>query len=222
MDRAWLTLLWILQDISIFIALLIFIVTNRAGRKNFVWIGWMLGVSLLTEILAHIGYWIFRLNMNLLNSLFEFFLVPIYFAFYKSKISSPGTVAALRLMMYAFLIFHFISVVFIRGIHDIHDYSAAFRSVVLMTYALIYFYTLMKDLPTQLVTRLPMFWINASILVYYANMLIISLLAEYIISVLKGDIILTWMVHNFLGIVHYSMLAIGLWGNRSLYTPRSS
>lgn len=221
MDRAYLTFLWILQDITIFIALVVFLITTRAGRKKFEWIGIILGASLLVEILGHIGYWVFRVNMNFLSMIFEFVIVALYYIFYSQKISSSKALLTMKLLLAGFVVFHLTSVI-IKGPHNTHDITGALRSMILVIYSLMFFYNLMKDLPTQLVTRLPMFWINASVLLYYSTILIISILAEYIVNVLKGDIILTWMVHNFMGVVHYSMIAIGLWSNRSLYSPRSS
>ena len=221
MDTTWLTVLWIVQDIAMVVALVIFATTSRAGRKKFEMIGWLLTVGILAETASTIGYYGFRANVNWFNTAYDLFVTPIYFLFYKTKINSLKTIAVMRILMFASIAFTVINALFIQGVDDIGEYSKAFGAFVLMIYALIYFYTLMKDLPTQLVTRLPMFWINASVLIYYANMFLIYLLTEYVLTVLKGSIIITWMVHNIIGIAHYAMLSIGLWSNRSLYLPRS-
>ena len=222
MDRAWLTLTAFLQDFAILVALLIFFATTVPGRKKFEWIGWILIVSLLADAISIGGYFIFRTNMNFSTVFHDVILVPLYFMFYRSKISAPKVRIMLTTMMIFAASFALINAIFLQGFNDIREFSKAFNSLVLMLYSVTYLYMLMKDIPAQLATRLPMFWVNTAVLVYYAFMLVIYLLSEYVLTVLNGSIIVIWFVHNLLGIIHYTMISVGLWSNRSLYRPRSA
>ena len=71
----------------------------------------------------------------------------------------------------------------------------------------------MKDLPTVEVFRLPIFWVNVAVLVYFSGNLFVFMLSDYLVTVLKDNLIVYWSFHNFLSIVKNILLAIGFYGS---------
>lgn len=109
---------------------------------------------------------------------------------------------------------------FIQGFGNTTSYTFVIRSLTITVISLLYFYVLVRDLPTESITKLPMFWINTSFLLYYAGVFFQWLLMDYLINELKGDVVNTYTIKNLIGVVHYLLIAFGLWYNRSLYLPK--
>jgi len=218
----WLTAIGIAQDAMMLAALIIFAITPKAGRKKFQLIGAVLAVGFFVDMMGFIGGGVFGFNMNLLNLCFTLFIVPAFFFFYRSKISSPKIITTFQVLMCLFFAFALVNAIFIQGITLISTYTMAFRGLVLMIYAITYHYVMTTELPRPVYVKLPIFWVNCALLTYYSVTFPIYLFTDYLYRDLKISIIPIWMVHNSVGVLYYTFLSIGLWRNRSLYTPQSS
>ncbi|NOT75128.1 MAG: hypothetical protein HOP08_09390 [Cyclobacteriaceae bacterium] len=84
-------------------------------------------------------------------------------------------------------------------------------SIVFIIYSIFFFYRLIQDLPTTQIQRLPMFWINAGFLIYYAGTIVLFIISDYLINVKNDPMISYWSFHNFLMIIRHIIFAIGLW-----------
>ena len=95
--------------------------------------------------------------------------------------------------------------------------------IIITIFALLHFFKLVRDLPSVSIFRVSMFWINGGMLIYFSGNLFLFAMADYLIYVLKDNMILYWSSHNFLGIVSYTFFAIALWQARrnSLQSPKS-
>ncbi|MEJ0031144.1 MAG: hypothetical protein WDO15_12550 [Bacteroidota bacterium] len=181
----------------------------------------LLGLALLTsfvgDMVGFIGGFILRMNMNTESNILALIGLSITIWFYKTKIRIGTTGKAVSILAIVFILFGIVNLIFIQGHEKMNLYTLAFGAVSLILISLVYFYLLIKELPTESITRLPMFWINTAILIYYSGTFFQYLLTDYLINVLKGDIVNTWTIHNFLGFVFYVIVSVGLWLNRSLY-----
>jgi hypothetical protein len=81
---------------------------------------------------------------------------------------------------------------------------------VIIFYGVIYFYRLMKDLPTMHLTRHPMFWFNSAFLIYGAGSLFLFAFLDYLINVLNNDLMIYWTFHNSLFIFHGCLVVVGV------------
>lgn len=218
----WLTALSHLQRASEVVALIIFLITPKAGRKNFLVIGIILAGSFFFDVIGRIAVDLLHTNPNPFNYWYDPFVVVAFYFFYKGKIASQKINNSFLVLTIAFILLSIVNLIFFQGIMTIASYTSIFSCVVLIIFSAVYFRVLSRELPRQVYLRLPIFWINCAVVTYFSVLLPIYLVVDYIYLTLKLSIIPLWMVHNAFGVIYYSFLAIGLWRNRTLYTPQSS
>lgn len=220
--RPWLTAIGYVQDAAMLVAFIIFLITPKAGRKNFLYVGLVLLAGFVIEVAGWIYWGVFHKNLNPVVLPFDYLVVPLYFFFYKPKLSSQRTVRLFAVLTLINFSFALLNTIFYQGIMIMPTYTMAMDSFVLIIFSVVFFRQLSRELPRQVYVRLPVFWINSAVLIYYVVVLPIYLVTEYLYLTLKVNIIPLWMVHNSIGIIYYIFTTIGLWRNRTLYTPQSS
>jgi hypothetical protein len=92
-----------------------------------------------------------------------------------------------------------------------NSYANIFHSGVLIVYSLLYFYVLMRDLPSLYVHHIPMFWFNSVILIFHAGAFFLFSFSSYLVNVQKNDMMIYWSFHNILSIVEHILVLIGLY-----------
>jgi hypothetical protein len=85
------------------------------------------------------------------------------------------------------------------------------RDFLLIVYALVYFYYLIKALPEQKLLDFPMFWINSAIIFFFSGTLILSFMRDYLVNVLKNDTAGFWAFRNFFRFAFCVGLAYAGW-----------
>jgi hypothetical protein len=214
-DTKWLTVTVLAQDASILVAFLLFLLNPKAGRRQFFLLGLLLLINLIGESVGTTGGVFYRKNVNLVYSVSFLFVLPIFLLFYKAKINSRQIGKVLNYVIILFLVFGLLNLFFIQKPFAINSYTKSVGTITMIVVSITYFYLLIKELPTESITKLPMFWINTAVLIYYSGTFFQHLAADYLVTVLKDNLINAWTLHNFLGIIHYLMLSFGLWLNRS-------
>ena len=81
--------------------------------------------------------------------------------------------------------------------------------MIILCYALLFFYHLMKDLPERQVHHLPMFWFNSGFLIYHAGTIFLFAFTSYLINVLKDNLMYYMIFHNILNVVQHLIFIIG-------------
>lgn len=220
-DTKWLTVTVLAQDVCILFGFIIFLLNPKAGRKEFFLLGLLLLITLVGESIGTTRAIFLGKNANIVYSVSFLLILPLFLMFYKSKMNSKQVGRVLDVAITAFLVFGIVNLFFIQGTANMNSYTNSVGTITLMAISIVYFYFLLKELPTETITKLPMFWVNTAVLIYYSGTFIQYLAADYLITVLKDDLINSWTLHNFLGILHYLMLAFALWVNRSnlLHNP---
>ena len=85
------------------------------------------------------------------------------------------------------------------------------RDLMIVVCALLYFYFLIVEMPTNEITRYPMFWIMAAFLFYFAGTFVLSLSLDFLVNVLKDDLALLWTARNFFRFFFCLLVSYGLW-----------
>jgi hypothetical protein len=93
---------------------------------------------------------------------------------------------------------------------EISSYSKLLSALLVITYAVIYFYRLMIDLPTHEVHKLPMFWFNSGFLIYHAGTIFLFAFTSYLVHVLKDNLLIYYSFHNVLSLVKNVILLVGV------------
>jgi hypothetical protein len=98
---------------------------------------------------------------------------------------------------------------------EIASFNKLAISFIIILYTVVYFYRLMKDLPTFHLTRLPMFWFSSAFLIYGAGALFLFAFLDYLVNVLNNNLLTYWTFHNGLSIFQQLLIIVGLMYERS-------
>jgi hypothetical protein len=85
------------------------------------------------------------------------------------------------------------------------------RDLLMIGYALIYFYYLIQKLPENDLLKSPMFWINAAVIFFFSGTFVLSLVLDYMVQVLKNDLTGFWAFRNFFRFCFCLVLAYAGW-----------
>lgn len=170
-----------------------------------------LGVNFLCLFLSYHSMGVFQLkgmevniptNIEILSSFFSITAL-YYFQFQKRY-----TAFFLGLMVF-FAIFWSVNILFIQKTF-FNSYSASVLSFATMTYCVLYFYKLMKDLPEQHLQYVPMFWISTGLLVQGAAATFLYLFTAYLTKFFFDDVLIYWTFHSLLGILQLVPIIVGV------------
>ncbi|MEL7531238.1 MAG: hypothetical protein AAFN10_08030, partial [Bacteroidota bacterium] len=89
-----------------------------------------------------------------------------------------------------------------------NTYAILISSFFLMLFAISFFYRVISEMSLGPLEQSPAFWINASVLLYYAGSILILGLDNYLEGSLLESV---WVFHSSFNILHYLLFAIGLW-----------
>jgi hypothetical protein len=82
--------------------------------------------------------------------------------------------------------------IFWVGITALNTYNDTIYGIIILLYSINYFFSLLKELPTDKIQTLPVFWINSGVLLYFAGTSILNLSAKYLVDSLQSDLIFFW------------------------------
>jgi hypothetical protein len=85
------------------------------------------------------------------------------------------------------------------------------RDFIMICCSIIYFFTLLKELPQNNLFILPTFWFVSAILFFFSCTFILSLSLKYLIELLGDDFIYFWAFRNFLRAGFCLVLCFGIW-----------
>jgi hypothetical protein len=109
-----------------------------------------------------------------------------------------------------FIAFALSNLFFIQKL-TLNSYTNIFYSAIIIIYCLLYFYTLMRDLPSLYLHHLPMFWFNSALLIFHAGVFFLFAFTTYLVNVLKNDLVTYWSFHNILSIIEHFIVLIGVY-----------
>lgn len=113
------------------------------------------------------------------------------------------------LVTVVFTMFALVNVLIVQK-KTLNSYTSVAYSFVMIIYTLLYFFFLIRELPTQYVHRLPMFWVNAGLLFFHAGVFFLFCFTTYLIHVIKDDMIVYYSFHNILSHIELIMILIGI------------
>ncbi|WP_045114865.1 hypothetical protein [Microscilla marina] len=172
----------------------------------------LLWVGVLVEIVAR-TLAIYKLpNLPALHVyvVIEFALLAWMYQLYLHKTYARYVIPVIII---AFTIFSIINSLFIQSIYTFNTYSRPISNLLLIIFALSYFYKMLRELKVRYLEKAPMFWVNTGILIYFSGSLFLFIFSNYIVSD-KGLLLLMWNIHSFLNIIHNIFYTIGLWLSR--------
>jgi hypothetical protein len=122
-----------------------------------------------------------------------------------------------------FLLFALVNLIFWQGFWVLNSGTNVTACLILIIVCLLYFYKLLKELPTLNIQNLPMFWVSFGVLTYYAGNFFLFLVNNYLDHNNDGPHRHVWILHNLLNVVKNTLFAIALWQSyRRVRSPISS
>jgi hypothetical protein len=176
----------------------------------------VLGLYAVTSIVFSLAQkaseWFFgNVGLNTIGNtwtLFEAWLLSFLF-FYATE--NAGFKKGNRVLIISYTVFYLVTFLFFA------DRSFSFirfgRDSLMIIFSLSYFYYLIRELPEENLLKFPMFWINTAVIFFFSGTFILSLMVDYIVSVLKNDLAGFWTFRNFFRFTYCCVLAYAGWIN---------
>lgn len=146
-----------------------------------------------------------NLNGNIYTLSEMLILLSFFYSLYSTK-SSKNIVlifVSVYLIMYFFFLFdHWRD--FIGSIRTLRD-------AMIVVCSLVYFYSLVKNMPATNITKYPLFWINVALLFFFAGTLMLSISVDYWIKTLGDNFAWFWIFRNFFRFLFCLVVCYGLW-----------
>ena len=160
------------------------------------------------EVTFLMGYKVNMVGYNIYTILEVTLLGLLYVRFIKTKLLK-------KIILVSVIVFDLLATV--RCIIDPHSYDDlgwSLSSALLITYVLLFFYDLLKQPEIAVLTKYPMFWISAGILIFFSGTIFVFLFGKYIIADMDtmGDL---WDMIKWLNIFYNILLTIGLCQKKS-------
>jgi hypothetical protein len=161
-------------------------------------------IGLVNMIWFHIGQ-----KMNLITNYYGVIEIATVTLVYKDQLSIKK-----KWVFYVFAV-----VLMVAQLAELHIFrgpmvfpgtTRSTLAIAVTIFALVYFYELMRDLPTVRIHHLPMFWINIGMLVYFTGNFFVFIMQDYLTRVMKDNMIFYWSFHNFMGILSNIFFSVGL------------
>lgn len=194
--------------ISVLIPLIYFFRKAGPHGKEIKSLGLLLFAAALTDMVCRFMIKQ-KLNVNLPANLYEVFQFGVLSFMYLLALERKFFLVILTLMSLC-LAFALYNLVLFQGIFTITSYSMICFSLALIIYSLLYFYKLLTQLPEQFIHRIPFFWVNTAVLIYFSGNLFLFVFTHYMVDKLTDSFLVYWSLHNILNIIKNILFAVGL------------
>lgn len=100
-----------------------------------------------------------------------------------------------------------------RYIAKFNNYAQLLENFLLMSFAFIYFYKLLKEMKVESLEKEAFFWFNIGILTYYASKFTLDILNNFISEYFTNLKHITWSVHSIANILLHIFYSLAIWRN---------
>jgi hypothetical protein len=192
------------------INIVLFLVRRKKLNTSFLRILYFLSWNFLIEILAilFIEFEINNLPLLHLYTLGEFILFSYFY------LSLSNTSSRIRKTAWYFIgggaLFIILNTVFIQGVFEFNTIAKTFVQIVIIAYAVLYFYHLVANASFSEATSKSIRLVNSAIIIYYSGSLFIFMFSHF--SIGKEEVfILFWIFNVLLYFIFQLLIFIALW-----------
>ncbi|TSE06412.1 hypothetical protein [Aquimarina algiphila] len=205
----------IIRLISLLIVGLPFIVALfkfKILNKTQIVLFYLLLIIILVEIIS-LFFWYKKIN-NLpiyhLYTIIEFAIISKIYAEELKSIFSKNFFLVLVLM---FAVFSVLNTLFFQNIFTFNSNAITVSGLIVIFFALSYFYALLKEVKYRTLESNPMFWINSGFLIYFSSNLILFYMNNTLFKGVTEASLILWGLHAIVNIVLTIFYTIALWVN---------
>ncbi|AXT62014.1 hypothetical protein D1816_17165 [Aquimarina sp. AD10] len=182
---------------------------NRLNKVQ-VSLGYILILVFIVELITNI-FWHKKIN-NLpifhFYAIFEFLLIV---NIYKSALSGLFSKGVFIILAIGFTAFAIINMFFFQNIFEFNSNVTTVMGVLVVFFALSYFYKLLKEVRYSALETNPMFWINSGFLIYFSSNLILFFINNNLFKEASEASYMVWGLHAIVNIILILFYTIAIW-----------
>lgn len=167
-------------------------------------------ITHLTAGLTSVFLYQHNINPNYGGSTFSIVAVIFYIGFFTHATELGRRKKYIYLIAAAHFVFGLINLAFIQK-ETINTYSAISLSIIVISLCLLFFYQLLKKLPTDNLLTLPLFWFITAEFMTNTGQMLMKSFAHFLINIFNDNLIILWVLHHGLGILGNLFIIFGAW-----------
>ena len=173
---------------------------------------WFLGVLICRLLSLGVSDLLYRnnVNPNYAGSVYYIVVVIFFAGFFFNVADLWKQRKVLLVIMALHMLFSLCNLLFIQK-ETLNTYSSISLSVIVITLCLIFFYRLLKNLPTENLLTLPSFWIVTAEFIVTTGQMLMESFAHFLINIFNDNLIVLWVFHHGLGIGGNLILIYATW-----------
>jgi hypothetical protein len=189
------------------------------------WLAIALGFAFAIDVIArvlwymHVKWHIVHVNPNSTGHLYQLFGTALISVFFYHAIQWPHLKRYFFAVNILYFIFGLVNLLFLQK-SSLHSYSQTLQSIIILFLCIIFYFKLLRELPTQQIQKLPLFWIVSGFFFSYSGKLVIYAITHYMIA-MGNDFILISIFHVSLTLIAYLTMAVGVWLNYKQAAPEA-
>jgi hypothetical protein len=212
---------WIINAgyITILIALSLMAFRLRSHPMAYKWFTVGLAYQLCTSVSSEVLYRN-NINPNYGGSTFYTFAVIFYGGFFYHLFRDPKLKTPIILVCASQIVLGIVNLLWIQK-ETINTYTAISHSIIIITFCLLFFYRLLKQLPTENLLNMPVFWFITAEFIIGTGQMLMKSFAHFLINIFHDNLIVLWVFHHGLGIAGNLLIIYGAWlvAKRSVEGP---
>ncbi len=177
---------------------------------SFRWLAIAVSTSILFDLVSLLVLKLRLPVVNVVASSYAAVGVPLFGVFFYHAIGSPRLKKWFVSVNIVYVTFALVNFTLIQTNH-INSYTHTIQSILIASYSILYYFQLLKDLPTQEVQTLPLFWVVSGLFLAYSGYIAIFGMTEYMISHRNDPNIVPSIMHHVLTVIQNVLIAIGVW-----------
>lgn len=104
-----------------------------------------------------------------------------------------------------------LNTLYLQPVTQFNTYARTLASLIVICYALTYFYKLITEVQITNLERDPIFWINTGFLIYFSGGTLLFVFSNFILPFKSSLNIYVWALHAIFSILLYLIQSIGIW-----------
>ena len=205
-----------LSSYFVIVPIIFGLISKINTNKDFIQIFYLLVFTLLIEIISTLLANRDINNIFVINS-FTFFEFLFVVLFYKRFFDAFKKTHFHFILIALFLCLVIFTTFLANNIKLIDNFSVSIEAIILIVYALLAFFIIMKKMVYEDVLSTPFFWINSAVLIYFSGNLFLFIFSTYLQNHNESSVYLKlYIIHSILNILYYLILSIAFWKARKV------
>jgi hypothetical protein len=166
--------------------------------------------SITCDVLSVIQVLFFGANNNLGGTLYSIGAVSFFSLIFYHAIGNVHLKRYLYLINIVYVVLVTYNAIYVQG-SSINSYSFLSSSILVLAFCVVYYFKLLRDLPTENLYQLPLFWIVSGFFFTKSGKIVLYTVIQYLMDHHQDNLMYLWIMHNSLTIIENSMLVYGAW-----------